>query len=126
MPEDKRKQIIALRDEHGRSDQIMQQTSWFHEDPVPSPEVVWHPRKERQNLTGDLLKGLFHTAVTQLVSIYEILIGDIACEVLGGYKHLLAIRENQLTSEEIIELQSYERIIEVLIDRAVSKFTYSV
>lgn len=125
MPEDQRKEMIALREEHGRTDEIMQQTSWFHEDPVPSPILVWNPRKERQNLCGDLLKGLYCTAVTQLVSIYEILIGDLAREIFKNNHELLAIKEKQLTSEDIIELNSYEKIIDVLIDRAVSKFTHS-
>jgi len=124
--EEQRQQVIALREKHGRTDEIMQQTSWFHEDPVPSPEIVWCPRKERQNLCGDLLKGLFHTALTQLVSVYEILIGDTARAILNGHNELLGVDERQLTSKEIVELQNYERVIDDLIERAVSKFTHNV
>lgn len=126
MPEEQRQQLISLRNEHGRTDEIMQQTSWFHENPVPSPEIIWHPRKERKNLCGDLLRSLFHAALTQLVSAYEIFIGDTARAILRDEKELLAVDERQLTSKEIIDLQDYEKLIDVLIERAVSKLTHNV
>jgi hypothetical protein len=124
MPEENRKELIDFREKHGRTEEIMEQTSWFHEEPVKTPEFVWKPRSERQNLCGDLLRGLFFSAVTQLVSIYEIFIADLAKEIFRNNHELLAIPEKQLSSEKIIRLESYEKIIDELIDRAIRKFTY--
>lgn len=126
MPEEERQSLIALREEHGRTDEIIRQTSWFCEEPIPAPEILWCPRKERRNLCGDLLRGLFHTAITRLVSVYEILIGDIAKEIYKNNHDLLAIEERQLTSAEIVELQTYDKVIESLIERAVSKLVHEI
>ena len=126
MPEEERQQVIQLREEHGRSAEIIEQTSWFYEEPVPVPEIVWQPRKERRNLSGDLLRGLFHTGVTQLVSVYEIFIGDIARATYCKNHELLAIDEKQLTTAEIIQLGSYDNIIQSLIERGVGKLIFNV
>ena len=129
MPEAERQKMIRLREELGRTDEVMQATSWFCEEPIPTPEIVWRPRKERQNLCGDLLRGTFYAAITQLVSTYEIFLEDIAREIYRCNISLLADEKKPkeelliLTSLEIVQLADYDNVIEALMNRAINRLS---
>jgi hypothetical protein len=99
---------------------------WFGErhlnypGPIPTPEIsIEH--QSLNDTTRELPRALYYTAITQLVSEFEIYLGSLAREVYLYNPSLLAVEEKQLSSAELIELGTYDRIVQELTDRAVNK-----
>lgn len=87
--------------------------------PIPVPEITIKEDIKRQGIR-DLPRALFHTAITQLAAAYEIFLHDLAEEVYLKNTELLVAKEKQLSTEEILQLGSFDSIIEELKDRAVN------
>lgn len=101
---------------------------WFQElhmnkpGPLPAPEIEMNHSSLR-DAGRTLPRSLFYSGVTQLVSAYEVYLGSLAREIYRYNNELLAIEEKQLTSAQILALDSTERIVNALVDRAVRKLT---
>jgi|GEM_PF-2635227 len=88
--------------------------------PVPAPIINVRGDIKHENNNRDLPRALFHTAITQLVTAYELFLQDLAEEVYLKNTELLEVKEKQLSTEEILQLGSFDSIVRELKNRAVN------
>ncbi len=68
---------------------------------------------------------LYNNTITNIASVYEIYLRELATEIYRYNTELLKIDEKQLSSREILDFKSIDDIKEELIDRSVTKLVMS-
>ncbi|MCH7497718.1 MAG: hypothetical protein IH971_07705 [Candidatus Marinimicrobia bacterium] len=85
---------------------------------TPKAPTIEFDKREWDKLRGDIPSRLYESSIVQLASHFEIFISELVSEVYFANTSLLAIDELQLTTRQILEIGSIEKIRQYLIEKA--------
>ncbi len=71
------------------------------------------------NISRNFSRKLFHHAISQLVTSYEVFLNELTEDILWRNVSLLSVDEKQLSTKEIFELGDIEEIQRTLIEKKV-------
>jgi len=71
------------------------------------------------SISENLIKSIFHNAISLLVTNYEVFLNEITRDILWANTNLLAIDEKQFTTKQIFEFEFIDEIENHLIEKVI-------